>query len=133
MLKSCLSLIVLALLAVLVYNLYRKSLQDEAPRREGVYSPEFRQAVMVELEDFVSDNPDIERIELDGSILDLHYRYKVGRGQFRLDAEYAARTFSNTKRRLLDNGEVTVRGISNSLIQIEVVARDGQIVDRTEP
>ncbi len=133
MLKSCLSLIILALLAVLVYNLYRKSQQEEVPRQEGLYSPEFKRAVMVELEDFLEENADIDRIELDGSILDIHYKYKVGKGQFRLDAEYVAKSFSNLKKRFVDNGDVTVRCISNSLIRLEVTAKNGQIVQFTEP
>lgn len=135
MLKSCLSLIVLALLAVLFYNLYRKSQQAEveAPRQEGLYSPEFKRAVMVELEGFLEENQDIDRIELDGPILDIHYKYKVGKGQFRLDAEYVAKSFSNLKKRLVDNGDVTVRCISNSLIRLEATAKDGQLIQITEP
>ncbi len=131
-LKSCLSLIIFVLLAFLVFNLYRKSQQNETPRQEGLYSPEFKRAVMLELEDFLEDNQDIDRIEVDGSILDIHYKYKVGKGQFRLDAEYVAKTFSSVKKRMVDNGDVTVRCISNSLIQLEATASDGQIGQITE-
>ncbi len=132
MLRSCLTIIVLVVLAGVVYNLYRTSQEPEVPKLEGEFSPQFKKAVMNSVEDYVQDNPDIARLVLDGSILDIHYRNRVGKNQYRLDASIIAENFSKTKLQLLNSGDVIVRCIYDSLIQVEATAENGRVTDIKE-
>lgn len=132
MLRSCLTIIVLLVLAGVVYNLYRTSQEPEEPVLEGEYSPQFRKAVLNALEDYVEESPEIDRLVLDGSILDIHYRRAAGKNQYRLDASILAENFSKTKLQLLNNGDVLVRCIYNSLIQVEATAENGRVTRITE-
>lgn len=127
MLRSCLTIIVLVVLAGVVYNLYRTSQEPEEPVLEGEYSPQFRKTVLNALEDYVQQSPEIDRLVLDGSILDIHYRKAVGKNQYRLDASILAENFSKTKLQLLNNGDVLVRCIYDSLIQVEANAENGRV------
>ncbi|MEM8484039.1 MAG: hypothetical protein AAF564_00760 [Bacteroidota bacterium] len=132
MLRSCLTIIVLVVLAGVVYNLYRTSQEPEVPVLEGEFSPQFKKAVLNSLEDYVQDTPEIDRLVLDGSILDIHYRNRVGKNQYRLDASIIAENFSKTKLQLLNNGNVLVRCIYDSLIQVEATAENGRVTNINE-
>lgn len=132
MLKSCLSLIAVVVVAGLLYNMYQNSQEPATPVLKGEYSPEFKKAVMASFEDFLDDSPNIDRISQDGSIIDIHYKNKVGRNQYRLDASIVAESFSRTKQQLLDNGDVTARCIYDNLIQLEASARNGRVDNITE-
>ncbi len=130
--KSCLTIVVLIVVAGLVYNMYRKSYEPVTPELSGEYSPQFKKSIIASLENFIVSNPDIQRMSLDGSILDLHYTNKVAKNQYRQDASLVAESFSRNKLQLLDDGDVTVRCIFNNLIQIEVIAENGRVVKITE-
>ena len=132
MLRSCLSIIVVLVLGVAIYNLYRTSQEPEVPNLEGEFSPQFRKAVLASFEDYIDENPDIDRFVLDGSILDIHYRNRVGKNQYRLDASIIAENFSKAKLQFLNNGDVIVRCIYDSLIQVEATAENGRVTNITE-
>ncbi|MFK7847803.1 MAG: hypothetical protein AB8G77_21100 [Rhodothermales bacterium] len=132
MLKSCLSLIAVVVVAGLLYNMYQNSQEPATPVLKGEYSPEFRKAVLTSLEDFLNDSPNIDRLSQDGSIIDIHYKNKVSTNQYRLDASIVAEHFSRTKQQLFDNGDVMARCIYNNLIQLEASARNGRVDKITE-
>ena len=132
MLRSCLSIIVVLVVGVGIYNLYRTSQEPEVPNLEGEHSPQFRKAVLASFEGYIDENPDIDRFVLDGSILDIHYRNRVGKNQYRLDASIIAENFSKSKLQFLNNGDVIVRCIYDSLIQVEATAENGRVTNITE-
>lgn len=110
-----------------MYNSYWESLTSPAPAQLGEYSPYFKKMVLTSFEDYITRNPQIDRITVEGSILDIHYRQRVSRNQYRLDASIVAEQFSHTKMRHMNNGDVLVRCIYGELVRVEAIAHQGQI------
>ncbi len=127
--RSCLTIIVILVVGVVIFRMYQKSQQPyETPRLSEEYSSEFKQAVLNRLTPLADSNPNIDYINLDGSILDIHYRRPVSKAQFRDDASTFAAEFSNEKKAQLGRSDVIVRCISQNLIRVEVSADNGRVV-----
>lgn len=127
--RSCLTIIVIIILGVVVFRMYQKSQQPyETPELTEEYSPDFKQAVLNRLTPLSDINSNIDYINLDGSILDLHYRRPVSKAQFRDDASAFAAAFSNEKKEQLGRSDVIVRCIYQNLIRVEVSAENGRVV-----
>ena len=130
--KSCLTFVVILVLAGVVYNVYRDSQEPVTPKLEGELSPEYRKTIVSSFEDFLDQNSNIDRLSLDGSTLDIHYKNKESKNIYRLDATFVAESFSNRKYQLLGNSNVLVRCIHDDLIQLEATAQTGRVVEIKE-
>ena len=130
--KSCLTFVVILVLAGVVYNVYRDSQEPVTPKLEGELSPEYRKTIVSSFEDFLDQNSNIDRLSLDGSTLDIHYKNKESKNIYRLDDTFVAESFSNRKYQLLGNSNVLVRCIHDDLIQLEATAQTGRVVEIKE-
>ena len=125
--RSCLTVIVLIVLTGFMYSHYRDFIDSPTPVRIGEYSPSFKKSVLTALENYIDRNPQIERITVEGSILDIHYRHRVSTNQYRLDASIIAEQFSDVKWTMLNNGDVLVRCVYDELVRVEAISDGSRI------
>jgi hypothetical protein len=110
----------------------RSQAPTEAPQVSGENTPEFKQAMLSALTPIADDNPNIDYITLEGSILDLHYRQPVSQVRYNDDASFFAMAFSREKESQLGRSDVVVRCIEDNLIRAEVTAQNGQVLSIKE-
>ena len=128
MFKSCLTLVVLLILAVVAFRMYKKSQEPVSTEIQGAYSPDYITSIMSSVDPYVNQRPNIQRVNLDGSVLDLIYSEDQSIEKFREDASIIAEVFSRRKQELTSDSEVTVRCIYNNLIRVEASAENGRVL-----
>ena len=128
MIRSCLGLIVIVALGIFGYRMYKKTQEPVSTEIQTEYGSDFQTNVLIAIDPLVAQNGNIQRVNLDGSVLDLQYSRNQSSDRFRQDASAIAEVFSRKKAELTEDGDVTVRCIYDNLIRVEVSASNGRVM-----